>query len=151
MSTEIKMDLIKTLFLGAAIFAAPKIADAQTFHGMSSGYEVQIDLHEKVEGYYRTAIFMNHGSDENLPYEITGHNYEKDDQWNRIFIKRRANECFNSISFVEDDSWLWEPCPGYDGEKFTSEEIKEAIELMNKGMGEVTQKKKIPPNKIVDF
>lgn len=73
---------------------------------------------------------------------ITGHDYNGDGTWNRVFYcgldgnEENTTGC-NSVLFDEENyTWTFEPCPGDEGKvkPFTEDQIKAAISALNYGM-----------------
>lgn len=90
-------------------------------------YAVEIDESDHGEGFSR--IVHLYPKDRPSYYGITGHDYNADGQWDRIFYCGYSTDgvatgC-NSVARQIDGSWLFMPCPADRGkvEPFTASQI----------------------------
>ncbi|MAF80594.1 hypothetical protein CL628_01125 [bacterium] len=115
------------------------------YSGAIPGYDVEIDEADRGQTFRRIVhLYPIDASGERTGpswVSITGHDYNDDGNWDRVFYcgMRDTKYGCNSVIMTRDGRWTWSPCPADEGkvEPFTMGEIKFAILRLNEAMSGV--------------
>lgn len=120
----------------------PKLEAWNLYQGQIPGYRVEID--EDLRGGVWTRLVHLEPIEcckepQPKPYAITGHDYEGDRLFNRVFIREFVVNGYNAVAFTSKGKWSWEPCPA-DKDRvrpFTDRQIAQAKAKLNLAMATV--------------
>jgi len=84
-----------------------------TYSGEFESYKVLID-EDREEDHCRYMIHLEpvNGYDEPhpTPFAVTGHDYDGDGQYDRIFVRDTSKDGSNGVAFTGRGVRMWEPC-----------------------------------------
>ncbi len=124
--------ILTAILLAGGCRDRPVTSEYQHFNGNSGNYKVEITLEERGNNINRM-IHLNGKTNSIVPYGLTGHDYDGDRKWDRIFIQETPQNGFNAVYFDKGKT-IWEPC-GADKNKikpFTDSQINEARSMLDK-------------------
>ena len=112
-----------------------------TYRGEVGGYSVEIDESDRGEGFRRIVHLRPSGSPSYVG--ITGHDYNDDGRWDRVFYcgyPEVTNGC-NSFYIDPSGELVWEPCPADEDilEPFLLGELLFAEQELDQAMAAVHQ------------
>jgi len=112
--------------------------DYENYGGKIKNYSVRIDERSIENKPYSKLVHLEAPDSNMVPYGVTGHDYNSDGNWERIFIRETFSHGCNAMNFTGSEP-KWEPCPA-DKDKvkpFTSEQIEKARNLLDKAVEDV--------------
>jgi len=113
-----------------------------TYRGGFESYRVTIDeTKEDDQRRYMVHLEPANGYDEPhpAPFAITGHDYDGDGQFDRIFIRITSSDGSNAITFTGKGVRNWEPCIADEGEAqpFTDAQVALAQAKLYQALSQV--------------
>lgn len=100
----------------------------EEFTGTTSDYKVEISDSERKDGHRKRIMHLEALNENTQPQRITGHDYNQDGNFDRLFIMSQKLGSCNSVYFTPNGR-VWEPCPA-DAEKkgieFTDAQVIDA-------------------------
>lgn len=139
---------IASIITGAAMLrgAIPPKTEWRTwqeFTGTSNQYAISIDL--SCYGDACRNITQLESTSGNRPLGISGHDYDLDGTWDRIFIRKKASDGYSSVAF-QNGVVSWEPCASDEQAglpRFTPQEIENARTELDKAQSQITDRNRI--------
>lgn len=113
--------------------------DYEYYKGQIDDYKVSINQQKLGKKLYTKLVHLDAVDSNTIPYGITGHDYDSDNKWDRIFIQETNHHGCNAMFFNEKGEARWEPCPA-DKDKvdpFTKKQVLETRKILNKAIKEV--------------
>lgn len=125
--------ILVAMFLAGGCRDKPIVYEYEYFRGNSGNYGVRIDL-GRSGSKVRRIVHLDGKADDVVPYGVTGHDYDGDKKWDRIFIQETVNHGCNAVYFNRRGEVVWEPCPADEDKvkQFTGSQINEARNMLNK-------------------
>lgn len=108
----------------------PKLEAWNIYRGELAAYRVEID--ESMRGGVWTRLVhlepvKDYEEPTPNPFAITGHDYDGDGQFERVFIRELSVNGYNSVAFTGKGKRVWEPCPAdKDTQPFTDTQVASA-------------------------
>lgn len=100
----------------------------EEFRGNIPKYRVEISESYNKNGNKKRLIHLDALDEKTVPNRITGHDYDIDDHFERVFIMEKEFDACDSVRFTQKGV-VWEPSPSSKGQgkkPFTEEQIAEA-------------------------
>jgi hypothetical protein len=123
--------------------------DHKEYRGTIEGYAVRIEEDLVKEQKVKKFVYIEAIDEKKtVPCSVTGHDYNADGEWDRIFIRSREINGYNSVVFMEDGKTKFEPC-GADKDRvkmFSPEEMQQARALLKKADTAVYNEKSVVRN-----
>lgn len=142
------MKKILGLVVSLAIFAAftpgcdkpePPLQAWNTYEGQLGPYNVKIE-ETKEKGIWTRMVFLEPVNDSlelrPSPFAITGHDYDINGHFDRVFIRRSLSAGYDSVVFTGKGKYVWDPC-GADEDwmsPFRDEEVTSAQAYLYQAM-----------------
>ncbi len=102
-------------------FNEQKLEAWNIYNGELAAYTVEINETKK-DGVWRRLVHLEpingYEKPHPNPFAITGHDYDGDYCFDRVFIRPSLTNGYNSVYFTRRGERLWEPCPA-DKEKLS--------------------------------
>jgi len=125
------------------------------YEGYYDDYKVRID-DEIQDSNHRRLVHLDAIDKDKVPYGVTGHDYDGDDNlnynmWESIFIRETSSNGYNEAIFNESGTWTYDPCPADKGRvpRFTYEQIRQAKSMLQRAMTEVYNKDHIKHKQVL--
>lgn len=114
------------------------IKDWNLYNGELSDYKVSISETLWNDGNWERIVHIEpiNGFKEPVPYpfSMSGHDYDGDGKWERIFIRFNPMDGPSAIRFESNGEKIWEPYPYSEPWPFTDEQIGRAWNFLNHAM-----------------
>lgn len=126
----------------------PKLEVWNIYKGEFAAYRVVID--ESTRGGVCTRMIHleplnDYEEPTPKPFAMTGHDYDGDGQFERVFIREKPIDGYNAVEFTGQGKRVWEPCSGDKDriQPFTDAEVASAQSQLYLAMAQTHDKNHI--------
>jgi hypothetical protein len=120
----------------------PEISEIRIYSGEIYLYNVKIEetIIDGKTAQLLTWLDLKDDYDGSNPINITGHDLDGNlNQFERILIREKSSNGYNSACFKRNGKWVWDPCPADEGSvnPFTDIEVISAKGMLYYAIGDI--------------